>query len=518
MAQVLRRDVLTSALGVALSMMLPRDLHAGAGSVFNEDQGVGFAALDVALAAARPGNVLTVTGRHVGNFVVSKALALRAGADGMIDDGGAGSALLIEADNVAVEGLTITRSGQLPSAEAYQVFWGPSGVHVRASRARLTGLTVTGNDWGIVVLGREKCEASKCVIEDNRQDGVKILGGRGHLITQNRINRNSWGVRLYPRYNDEPKLNMPPKPNAHDLKTMMAYEKSLKPILDLMSNPEGAEEITIKANEVRGNGMVGVHLFSGSKRCSVLNNDVYLTGRERAFDEKGVAAFWAALKQSGYTVANTGTPPDIGTGIYLSCGTNDNTVAGNHSHNNLGRGLSVMITRTSRFENNLIEGNRSGIWLNQVNKSVLRANRVRDNAEYGLCVDSWMHTLDSIVVASDGNMIVMNQLAGNGTNAYDSSAYVPDRAEVKTRVMQFHETYGLPSVTALDVDAALEGRQLGANRWDDGTVGNYCDDFDEVEEGFRDETGDGIGEVAHVIPSGGHKDRFPLTQDKVQAL
>jgi nitrous oxidase accessory protein NosD len=150
----------------------------------------------VALAAARPGDVLTVTGRHVGNFVVSKALSLRAGADGMIDGGGAGSALLIEADNVAVEGLTITRSGQLPSADAYEVFWGPSGVHVRASRAWLTGLTVTGNDWGIVVLGREKCEVSKCVIEDNRQDGVKILGGRGHLVAQNRINRNGWGVRL----------------------------------------------------------------------------------------------------------------------------------------------------------------------------------------------------------------------------------------------------------------------------------------------------------------------------------
>jgi hypothetical protein len=73
MPQVLRRDVLTSALGVALSTMLPRDLHAGAGSVFNEDQGVRFAALDVALAAARPGDVLTVNGRHVGNFVVSKA-------------------------------------------------------------------------------------------------------------------------------------------------------------------------------------------------------------------------------------------------------------------------------------------------------------------------------------------------------------------------------------------------------------------------------------------------------------
>ena len=69
-----------------------------------------------------------------------------------------------------------------------------------------------------------------------------------------------------------------------------------------------------------------------------------------------------------------------------------------------------------------------------------------------------------------------------------------------------------------DASAVIDAGGQGHNRWDDGTLGNHYSDFDEAAEGFADADGDGVGEVAHPIPGGGHVDRYPLTAARVAAI
>jgi parallel beta-helix repeat protein len=50
----------------------------------------------------------------------------------------------------------------------------------------------------------------------------------------------------------------------------------------------------------------------------------------------------------------------------------------------------------------------------------------------------------------------------------------------------------------------------GTNFWDDGAVGNRYGDFDDPDEGCRDEDGDGLCDSSREIPGGFNRDRFPI--------
>ncbi|WP_239025420.1 right-handed parallel beta-helix repeat-containing protein [Roseicyclus persicicus] len=110
------------------------------------------ATLAEALAVAPAGAEILLTGSHRGNFVIDRPLTLRASGAAELDGAGAGTVLTILADDVQVEGLAVTGSA---AAGDYWQAWGPAGLRVEGDRARLSGLTVTGNAWGILLRGGE---------------------------------------------------------------------------------------------------------------------------------------------------------------------------------------------------------------------------------------------------------------------------------------------------------------------------------------------------------------------------
>lgn len=50
----------------------------------------------------------------------------------------------------------------------------------------------------------------------------------------------------------------------------------------------------------------------------------------------------------------------------------------------------------------------------------------------------------------------------------------------------------------------------GTNFWDNGTIGNRYGDFDDPDEGCRDENLDGLCDSGREIPGGSNLDRFPM--------
>jgi hypothetical protein len=186
--------------------------------------------------------------------------------------------------------------------------------------------------------------------------------------------------------------------------------------------------------------------------------------------------------------------------------------------------MVLNLTCRTLVEANRLEGNQSGLWVIFGEDNVIRSNRISDNSEYGILVDNWRMTLMLLPPGATRNLFVRNTMTGNRVNAFDRSGYTPSLEEVEALIdltpMTHEQLETLQSDPGYRRQLAQEGLsryQPGANRWDDGALGNHCDDFDEAAEGFRDADGDGVGEAAHPIPGGGMVDRFPLTEARALA-
>ena len=66
-----------------------------------------------AIAAAAPGDRLVLAaGRHVGPIVVDRALTIEGDPGAVLDGGGAGRVVTVDAPQVVLRGLTVTGSGR----------------------------------------------------------------------------------------------------------------------------------------------------------------------------------------------------------------------------------------------------------------------------------------------------------------------------------------------------------------------------------------------------------------------
>jgi hypothetical protein len=176
--------------------------------VSNERTGLGVRSLQEAIDAAAPGDTLTVKGTCVGNFAVTKALALRGVSNkafGLptLDGGGAGVVLDVGGPvagfEVTVENLTI-RNGlagiALFSASVAmtrttvrdQVGCGITGFFASAD---LTDSAVRGNG-GCGISGRMGIRLLRTSVTDNGGFGVGFTRGAG-LITDSVLTGNGGG-------------------------------------------------------------------------------------------------------------------------------------------------------------------------------------------------------------------------------------------------------------------------------------------------------------------------------------
>ncbi len=492
---------------------------AGGGEIVNQTTGAQTTDLARAIADAAPGDVLSVRGVHEGNFTVDKPLTLRGGGSAVLDAGGAGTALTIAADGVTVEGLALTGSGRAGLAALRR----PAGVLVEADQVSLTGLTVTGNDTGVAFVECRNCVISGSRIADNQSEGVKVMGGQEHRIASSTISGNDVGVAIGPCYGDYTEMPRPIPPRDNDPAAIQRYIEETQAMAAFEESASAASDITAAYCELPGNGSVGISVSSQSRRIALIGNVVIRTGRDRPPNAEALAEVRGYL-----TEALGGTDPGDsignlqGAGIAFTCGTEDNRVIENSSDDNLGPGLHMSSTNRTEVAANSFARNRTGAWLTDADDNVVRGNTIADNEKYGLIIDNLMMSGAPAPSGSTRNLITSNNLSGNAVNAYDSSDWVATRAEVQARMANApwppqvrEQMLANPRLMEQTIAGQLERHSPGTNRWDDGALGNHYDDFDEDPEGFRDADGDGVGEVAHPIPGGGHVDRFPLTEARI---
>ena len=185
----------------------------------------------------------------------------------------------------------------------------------------------------------------------------------------------------------------------------------------------------------------------------------------------------------GFTV---GQMPQGGR-ILLNCGPTLNVVAANQVVNESG----IQLTSANSYNmilNNRITGGDNGITLERSAWELVYGNQVSNNAGYGIYTGTALELSEAealVFGAGGGHVIYKNTLLDNAINAYDAWISVPS---------------GMPSL------------------WDNGVIGNYYSNYDEVSEGCSDTDENSICDAPYNIPPGlpDELDYYPLMDPTVE--
>lgn len=157
----------------------------------------GTGTLQAAIAAAEAGDVLRLgRGTYFDNVVVDKPLALVGEGDAVLDGGGHGRVVTLDAPGARLSGVTVTGSGDCLSCEDGAVY-----VSSRATGAVIEGNRLEGNLIGInlkgphdavvrgnTVVGRDDLPMSE------RGNGVQLWNAPGSVVDGNRISKGRDGI------------------------------------------------------------------------------------------------------------------------------------------------------------------------------------------------------------------------------------------------------------------------------------------------------------------------------------
>jgi parallel beta-helix repeat protein len=144
-------------------------------------------------------------------------------------------------------------------------------------------------------------------------------------------------------------------------------------------------------------------------------------------------------------------------GIYLR-ESNNNTLSGNTANNN-NNGIVLLNGDNNTLSGNTANNNKIGMILSVSNNNTLSGNTINNNS-YGIL----------LISNNNNNKIFLNNFFNNEINAEDNGIN---------------------------------------NKWDNGTIGNYWDNYDGV-----DANDDGIGDTPYLISgTAGSQDNFPIWSD-----
>ena len=204
---------------------------------------------------------------------------------------------------------------------------------------------------------------------------------------------------------------------------------------------------TVSGNTASNNGENGIYLYNGDDN-TVSENYATYNG------ENGIY-----LSHNGNNTVSGNTVSYNGDGISLY-DAEENTIFDNDASYNYDDGISLYwCDENTIFDNNASYNIWDGICLSLSDENTISGNNISNNNGYGICLD------DSSI-----NTIFLNNFTNNYINAWDDKI---------------------------------------SNRWDNGSIGNYWDDYQGV-----DANNDGIGDTPYlIIGPGRNYDNFPIWDD-----
>lgn len=272
--------------------------------------------LETAVRAARNGDVIEVPdGRFAGAARIDKSVTIR-GRGGVLDGGGTGSVLVLEAPDVRIEGLTVTNSGNDVGESDACIYLAPSardaivrgnelvdcafGIWVHQTRgARLEDNRIVGRaqlrptDRGN---GIHLFDAAGLVVRGNRiegaRDGIYISATENSSIENNTTSNQRFGIHYMYSWDNTLRGN-----TSHDNVVGFALMESQHLVVEdnaaFGNERNGLLFRDVRFSKIRGNRLErngnGIFFYSSTE------NEI--TGNRIADNEMGIK-IWAGTRRN----------------------------------------------------------------------------------------------------------------------------------------------------------------------------------------------------------------------------
>ncbi|KKM97841.1 hypothetical protein LCGC14_1163970 [marine sediment metagenome] len=262
----------------------------------------------------------------------------------------------------------------------------------------------------------------------------------------------------------------------------------------------------------------------GSGIKLVLSNNITISNNSISNNDKNGIILVSELTNY-YTKYNTILENNINhngeEGIYLkgdySENVNHNNITGNILNFNGNNGVYIYYSGYNILFNNTVNNNiKNGFLAKRSYFNTFLENIVNNNAKYGIEI------IDGV-----SNIIKLNKLNFNKNGLYltprshSNTVYenditynklqgiITDTDNYITSNVIYNNNFIGNSINAVDLDSKYTAGLSSNNNWDNGTIGNYWDDY-----GGNDTNNDGIGDIPYNITgSAGSQDNFPIYKD-----
>ncbi len=359
------------------------------------------------------------------------------------------------------------------------------GIHLDSSSYNtFFGNTITNNNGaGIFIHRCNHNTISGNTVNYNTGPGIYLSNGNPlnndhHNVSENTINYNNVGITLYVS-----NLNMIYQNTANDNPNfgMTLYDSDNNTILENNFNHSdyGIYLSECEYNNISGN-MVNNHRTYGILFDSCYNNTLMENTLYNNFN-----GIFLEYSDDNSLVGNTANSNGWnGIHIYESY---NNSLLGNTANNNHNRGIYLFHFCDG---NNIVGNILNDNWLfgidlsDDCDNNILLGNTAYNNTDHGIHLEA--HCDNNTI---SGNYLLNNTGLGCFINnlCNDNLVY-------------------LNNFIGNKYNARDDGTN---NRWDNGTIGNFWDDFTGI-----DANDDGIGDTPYdLLPIGGSMDNFPIWDD-----
>jgi len=303
----------------------------------------------------------------------------------------------------------------------------------------------------------------------NDENGIFLdTNSDNNTISGNTVNMNSFhGIVLYDNCDSNTILNN----NASSLKSSAQQDNGVhlefdcdnNDIINNTFNDNSLNGIYIDAdcdyndiinNTANDNNQRGIALYDNCDH----NNISYNTANENTWD-----GILLSINCDNNSILNNTITENVLNGIILVNACENNTISLNNISTNTQDGIQIDAGyNNSIFNNTIFNNTRHGISLNSTTNTTITGNIISNNTEIGLLCEE----------TANWSLIYYNNFTGNGIHSWDNGSN---------------------------------------NRWDNGSIGNYWDNYSMVGGDYND---NGIGDLPYINPgSAGSQDNYPIWED-----
>ena len=284
--------------------------------------------------------------------------------------------------------------------------------------------------------------------------------------------------------------------------TIWKKESSNKYIIEILADMVAIEDLEIVADS----GCYVSAIYISGNTVTVQGNRIKVNGTARAV---------YVDSSTGNTIGNNIV--EGGKGVYL-ISSSDNAIVNNQINNSTDSGIELRSSSNTIIYSNQLFNDNYGIYaddsenINITNNTIVGSKAggvvIHDGEDVTILDNTFSENPTGLLFDASGGEIRGNtfesnnigiDLRGSNANIYQnlitkSTLYGLYADKTSQNNLIYNNTFKYNSKNAIE---------KGENSWDNGEIGNYWDDYNDV-----DRDGDGIGDFSYAIPGGGI-DRYP---------